>query len=214
MIENLRHTADTSDLAFRWSVEDDGVRDRATACSLVRADPRGRARRPWPCPAGARGRTLAGRRRGRADRRGGARRGRPPGRLRVTLDRVGTARDPARHPARARRPATRRPTKQRRPARTWAPPTFDAATGRLVRLGDLELDGPWLDLHRAPTENDHGQGSLNDIASVWAATGMDRMLHRTDASALDGDGLVVRGRTVAHDASARRRVADAVAADG
>ena len=30
--------------------------------------------------------------------------------------------------------------------------------GRLLRLGDLELDGPWLDLHRAPTENDHGQG--------------------------------------------------------
>lgn len=73
--------------------------------------------------------------------------------------------------------------------------TFDAATGRLVRLGELELDGPWLDLHRAATENDHGQGSLNDIASVWAATGLDRMLHRTDSVEYSGDQLRVRGRT-------------------
>ncbi len=41
---------------------------------------------------------------------------------------------------------------------------FDAATGRLVRIGDLEIDGPVLDLYRAPTENDHGQGDLNNVA--------------------------------------------------
>ncbi len=73
--------------------------------------------------------------------------------------------------------------------------TFDSGTGRLVRLGDLELDGPWLDLHRAATDNDHGQGSLNDIASVWAATGLDRMLHRTDSVEFDTSALRVQGRT-------------------
>jgi beta-galactosidase len=75
------------------------------------------------------------------------------------------------------------------------PARFDAADGRLVELGGLELDGPWLDLHRAPTENDHGQGALNDIAAVWAATGMDRLLHRIDA-VQHGDGwLRTTGRT-------------------
>ena len=75
------------------------------------------------------------------------------------------------------------------------PATFDAASGRLLRLGDLDLDGPWLDLHRAPTENDHGQGALNDIAAVWTATGLDRLLHRTDSVEVSAEGLSVRGRT-------------------
>lgn len=75
------------------------------------------------------------------------------------------------------------------------PARFDAASGRLVAFGALEVDGPWLDVHRAPTENDHGQGALNDLASMWAATGIDRMLHRTDAVE-HGDGwLRVTGRT-------------------
>jgi len=75
------------------------------------------------------------------------------------------------------------------------PGRFDAATGRLVRLGDLELTGPTLDLYRAPTENDHGQGSLNDLASVWHKTMLDRLLHRVDEVSGRTDRLVVRGRT-------------------
>lgn len=72
---------------------------------------------------------------------------------------------------------------------------FDAHTGRLVRLGDLRLDGPWIDLHRAPTENDHGQGHLNDVAEVWAVTGMNRLLHRIDVIESGSDWLRVQGRT-------------------
>jgi beta-galactosidase len=72
---------------------------------------------------------------------------------------------------------------------------FDSTTGKLVRLGDLEIDGPVIDLYRAPTENDHGQGALNDLASVWRKTALDRLLHRVDALEADGDRLVVRGRT-------------------
>ncbi len=75
------------------------------------------------------------------------------------------------------------------------PARFDAATGRIRGWGALELDGPWIDLHRAPTENDHGQGDLNDIASVWAATGMNRLVHRVD-DVTAGDGwLRTSGRT-------------------
>ncbi|WP_235008133.1 glycoside hydrolase family 2 TIM barrel-domain containing protein [Microbacterium timonense] len=72
---------------------------------------------------------------------------------------------------------------------------FDAATGRLVRLGDLEIDGPVLDLYRAPTENDHGQGDLNDIAAVWRKTQLHRLLHRVDDVAAGAGWLRVAGRT-------------------
>ncbi|MCP2635882.1 DUF4981 domain-containing protein [Microbacterium sp. HD4P20] len=72
---------------------------------------------------------------------------------------------------------------------------FDPATGRLVRLGDLEIDGPVLDLYRAPTENDHGQGALNDLASVWRKTALDRLLHRVRGVTAEGGRLLVRGRT-------------------
>jgi beta-galactosidase len=75
------------------------------------------------------------------------------------------------------------------------PGAFDPATGRLVRLGALELDGPWLDLYRAPTENDHGQGDLNDVASVWRKTALDRLLHRVDDIVMGESTLLVRGRT-------------------
>ena len=75
------------------------------------------------------------------------------------------------------------------------PGVFDADTGRLRRLGDLEVDGPWLDPHRAPTENDHGQGDLNDLAAVWRKTGMNRMQHRVDEIAVEAGILRVRGRT-------------------
>jgi beta-galactosidase len=75
------------------------------------------------------------------------------------------------------------------------PGTFDAATGRLRRLGDLELEGPVLDLFRAPTENDHGQGDLNDIAAVWRKTQLHRLLHRVDEVATVDGRLRVRGRT-------------------
>lgn len=72
---------------------------------------------------------------------------------------------------------------------------FDPVTGRLVRLGGLEIDGPVLDLYRAPTENDHGQGSLNDLASVWQKTALHRLLHRIDDVAVEEGRLRVSGRT-------------------
>lgn len=74
---------------------------------------------------------------------------------------------------------------------------FDGASGRLRSIAGAAVDGPWLDLHRAPTENDRGQGETNNIAKVWHQTGMDRLEHRTDA-VRSGDGwLEVAGRTAA-----------------
>lgn len=74
---------------------------------------------------------------------------------------------------------------------------FDAVTGQLTRIGQLKLDGPQLDVYRAPTENDRGQGGNNNLAAAWTAVGMDRMQHRTDRIEADGERLRVAGRCAA-----------------
>ncbi|WP_240759766.1 beta-galactosidase small subunit family protein, partial [Phytoactinopolyspora endophytica] len=56
---------------------------------------------------------------------------------------------------------------------------FDPHTGRLVRLGGIDVDGPLLDVWRAPTDNDDGQP--HTPAKEWRRYGLDRMRHRTDA---------------------------------
>lgn len=74
---------------------------------------------------------------------------------------------------------------------------FDADTGRLTELGGVPMGGPWLDLFRAPTENDRGQGGRNDLAAVWTAVGLDRLVHRAESVTLTDEGLEVVTRTSA-----------------
>ncbi|TCC62389.1 hypothetical protein E0H73_15775 [Kribbella pittospori] len=57
---------------------------------------------------------------------------------------------------------------------------FERGTGRLVRLGGVEVGGPELDLWRAPTDNDCGQGGRNGVVGEWRAAGLDRLLHRVE----------------------------------
>jgi beta-galactosidase len=71
---------------------------------------------------------------------------------------------------------------------------FDAARGKMLRLDSLELDGPELDIWRAPTENDHGQGGQNDLASVWRRSGIDALLCTTRSVRQQGNTLTVAGR--------------------
>ncbi|MGI5291322.1 glycoside hydrolase family 2 TIM barrel-domain containing protein [Nonomuraea polychroma] len=66
---------------------------------------------------------------------------------------------------------------------------FDAATGRLVRLFGLDVEGPRLDLWRAPTDNDRYGG----LEGKWRALGLHRLTHRVDAVET-GDTLTVRTR--------------------
>jgi beta-galactosidase len=73
------------------------------------------------------------------------------------------------------------------------PGGFDPGTGRLLRLGDLRLEGPRLDLWRAPTDNDRGMHG-EAVEPVWRQVGLDRVQHRIDDVAVDGDRLVVRTR--------------------
>jgi beta-galactosidase len=71
--------------------------------------------------------------------------------------------------------------------------TFDPGTGLLVRVGDLGVEGPRLDLWRAPTDNDRGLHG-EAVEPIWRAVGLDRLQHRVD-EVVAGDGrLVVRTR--------------------
>jgi beta-galactosidase len=73
--------------------------------------------------------------------------------------------------------------------RTW----FDPLDGTLVRLGDLPVDGPRLDVWRAPTDNDRGQFG-GPVAPTWRRIGLDRVRHRIVARAWSDEQYVLRTR--------------------
>ncbi|MGI8457024.1 MAG: glycoside hydrolase family 2 TIM barrel-domain containing protein [Propionibacteriaceae bacterium] len=78
---------------------------------------------------------------------------------------------------------------------TLGPGHFDAA-GALVRLGGHAVEGPVLDLWRAPTDNDLGRDFTDQAcdADGWTAQGLDRLVTRLLDVAVDGDALVVTQR--------------------
>ena len=70
---------------------------------------------------------------------------------------------------------------------------FSSRTGRLTRLGDIEVEGPRVDVWRAPTDNDiasHGES----VEQVWRRVGLHRMQHRLVGIDTDGGDLVVQAR--------------------
>ncbi|HEU5485477.1 MAG TPA: glycoside hydrolase family 2 TIM barrel-domain containing protein, partial [Microlunatus sp.] len=91
---------------------------------------------------------------------------------------------------------------------------FDGATGRLLSVHGLPVDGPQLELWRGPTDNDRsemrGSYELGDPDETggegapgpsserrWRDRGLDRLTHRVLAIAADDAGLVVRVRSAA-----------------
>ncbi len=74
------------------------------------------------------------------------------------------------------------------------------ARGGLVRLGDLALAAPRVDLWRAPTDNDRGGEGQ---ARVWRGLGLHRLVHHTVDCAVHGEQLVVdtAGRAAGQDAA-------------
>ncbi|MGW4466716.1 glycoside hydrolase family 2 TIM barrel-domain containing protein [Micromonospora sp. NPDC004704] len=90
-------------------------------------------------------------------------------------------------------PRTRLTPSRERGQVRLGPGLFDDRTGRLLRLGALDVDGPLLQVWRAPTDNDrapHGEA----MEPVWRGLGLDRMFHRVDAVRVGHDDLVVRTR--------------------
>jgi beta-galactosidase len=76
---------------------------------------------------------------------------------------------------------------------TVGPGTFDGATGTLLRLGDLPVTGPRLDLWRAPTDNDRGHHG-EAMEPLWRRVGLHRLQHRIDRVAVEDGDLLVRTR--------------------
>ncbi|MFJ5222943.1 glycoside hydrolase family 2 TIM barrel-domain containing protein [Streptomyces sp. NPDC088400] len=73
---------------------------------------------------------------------------------------------------------------------------FDAYTGRLVEIGTLPVEGPLLDLWRAPTDNDL-RGSGGSVADEWRRAGLDRLEHKVLSVDTDDEGLTVTTRVAA-----------------
>ncbi|WP_394618465.1 glycoside hydrolase family 2 TIM barrel-domain containing protein [Lentzea sp. JNUCC 0626] len=69
---------------------------------------------------------------------------------------------------------------------------FDQVSGLLTRFGDLSLDGPRLDLWRAPTDNDRGGDQPDEKA--WRDAGLHRLQHRVIDVDTHESGLTVRTR--------------------
>jgi beta-galactosidase len=65
---------------------------------------------------------------------------------------------------------------------------FDRRTGVLTGLGGLELDGPRLQVWRAPIDNDR------PLVKGWRRAGLDRSHHKVLGVAVEGTGLSVQTR--------------------
>ncbi|GAA3248297.1 glycoside hydrolase family 2 TIM barrel-domain containing protein [Nonomuraea helvata] len=74
---------------------------------------------------------------------------------------------------------------------------FDARSGVLIRLGDLELDGPRLDIWRAPIDNDLLNAFGEPQITAWLAAGLNRMRHEVLSVEPDAQGLTVTARLAA-----------------
>ncbi len=86
------------------------------------------------------------------------------------------------------------------------PGVFDAHYGRLTALDGLAIEGPRLDLWRAPTDNDllgwHGRGP---VAERWREAGLHRLEHKVLDVVAGGDGLTVATRVAAAATDAAMR---------
>jgi len=73
------------------------------------------------------------------------------------------------------------------------PAVFEPTRGELIRLGDIPVHGPTLDVWRAPIDNDrYGHRPLENS---WRELGLHRMTHRLVDLGTDGDTLTVIVRT-------------------
>lgn len=192
-IRNLHHTLDTAHLRFHWSVEDHGracgdgelaVRPVAAGASEELSWPEGLAKL-CDAPLGEseeRWVTIAAELAGDVSWA-------PAG------HEIAWGQAPVTGPSAAAPPVVR-PLTPVLVDGTYSlgPAVFDAVSGTLTRLGGLAIDGPRLDLWRAPTDNDLRTWN-GPLAEAWRGAGLDRLEHRVVAVRPHRDGLDVTTRT-------------------
>ncbi|ROP34619.1 glycoside hydrolase family 2 TIM barrel-domain containing protein [Pseudokineococcus lusitanus] len=209
-VTNRRHSGATDDLTFAWRLERDGVAVAAGDLAVPPVAPGDDAVVALPDVAAAAGPTPAGSEdhltveAALAAPTAWAGAGHVLSRTQVDLT-----------PPRAAAPTTpaAAPVVVAGDGRTArvGDAVLDLVTGRLTAVGDLRVDGPVLDLFRAPTDNDrgraphgyedvgpaesHGEGTDHpSSAERWAAAGLDRLEHRLRAVEVTDDAVVVRVR--------------------
>jgi beta-galactosidase len=180
---------DTSHLAYRWRIEDDGEAIASGALDVPVLGPGGcadvqlprAAAAPPPLPGRERWLTVSAH---LAEAAPWAGAGHEVAFGQVRVDR------PEAPPRRPSRPAGDAPCLPRA-AGGWhlGPGSFDAA-GRLTELAGVPLVGPRLDLWRAPTDNDE-RAPGTAPAAAWRALGLDRLRHRTVSVAEEQGALSV-----------------------
>jgi beta-galactosidase len=190
-ITSRYHTSDTGHLRFVAAVEDDGHPRAPAELAVPRVGPGGTGTVALPddllAPAAA-GETWLTVRAELAADQPWAPRGHVVARAQFA---VAPRLRPAHRPSRVRR------------SPTGCAAEFDERTGRLRRLFDLDLDGPRLELWRAPTDND--RGTANDDPERrsdddrWRDRGIHRLTHRV--LGIDPAGPVVRTRVGAADSA-------------
>jgi beta-galactosidase len=70
--------------------------------------------------------------------------------------------------------------------------SFDPRTGSLLRIGSVAIEGPRLELWRAPTDNDIRAGG-----ALWLERGLDRLEHRIRDVRIGDDSVTVAVRVAA-----------------
>ncbi|MEU2773723.1 hypothetical protein ABZ646_12455 [Streptomyces sp. NPDC007162] len=80
-------------------------------------------------------------------------------------------------------------------------PNACARTGVLIRLGELELDGPRPDVWRAPIDNDLLNAFGEPQAGAWLTAGLHRMRHDVPGVGPDASRRTVTARPAASGSS-------------
>ncbi|MEV0933102.1 glycoside hydrolase family 2 TIM barrel-domain containing protein [Streptomyces phaeochromogenes] len=199
-VTNLRHSADTSDLLFRWRVEHDGllVASGDLEIPVVAAGESQRASLPPIAVA-------------------------PDAETWLTIDAVLAAPTPWAPEGHVIATAqldcsTRRPVPAVRPQADWRPGdgtlslgVAEFAGGSLIRLAGRPVTGPRLELFRAPTDNDESpadriEDSDNSIdgvssADLWRRDGLDRLTTRRVSVERTADALRTLDKVSAADSA-------------
>jgi beta-galactosidase len=192
-VSNLHHSRDTGYLRWEWSVEASGAEVSSGELAVGPVAAGGSLSVAWPKQA--------------ADLTGAP----ADGELWLTVRGVLAADEPwaeAGHEIAWGQGRIGTPVAAEPPAPAGAPVTrdgvielgaavFDARTGVLRRLGGIDVEGPRLDLWRAPIDNEimgHHGPRHEVLDSLWRKAGLHRLHHKTLGVQATGTGLEVRTR--------------------